>query len=326
MKYIVIILFSTFFCNQLSAQTIDSLPKAVDPVNGIDVREPLPIPIKKIKKKIITDSALIKAVEVKNNTPVSTAKKSIDFYTYRQVLEQQPYYNFFEAGVLPAIQLKKLQGKEGLFYLIAGLLIFFGLVKTLFSRYMQNLYRVFFRASLKQKQLREQLIQTPLPSLLLNILFIISAGLYATLLLQYYSHAVSTDFWKILLYAAAAIALIYVLKYAAIKFTGWVFNMQEAADTYIFIVFLINKFLAIFLIPLIILMAFANPQTTAIWVTLSLILVSVSFAYRYISSYAPVRREIKVNKVHFFLYICAFEIAPLLLIYKVLMNFFEKTL
>jgi len=42
--------------------------------------------------------------------------------------------------------------------------------------------------------------------------------------------------------------------------------------------------------------------------------------YRFIISYRPVRSEIKVNRFHFFLYLCAFEIAPLLLIYKVLLT------
>jgi hypothetical protein len=48
------------------------------------------------------------------------------------------------------------------------------------------------------------------------------------------------------------------------------------------------------------------------------------YGYRFIVSFGPVRKEIKVNGFHFFLYLCAFEIAPLLLIYKLLLGYLEK--
>jgi hypothetical protein len=48
-------------------------------------------------------------------------------------------------------------------------------------------------------------------------------------------------------------------------------------------------------------------------------------AYRIILTFAAVRNQVKVNPFHFFLYLCAFEIAPLLLVYKGLLLFFRIT-
>jgi hypothetical protein len=87
-------------------------------------------------------------------------------------------------------------------------------------------------------------------------------------------------------------------------------------------VFLVNKLLAIFLLPLMAVMTFSLASWSAVLLTLSYIMVLVFFAYRYIVSFAPVRREVKVSQFHFFMYLCAFEIIPLLLIYKVLLRFF----
>jgi hypothetical protein len=53
-------------------------------------------------------------------------------------------------------------------------------------------------------------------------------------------------------------------------------------------------------------------------------MVFVLWAYRILASYRPVRNEIKLTPFYFFLYLCAFEIAPLLLIYKVLLTYLEK--
>ncbi|HMH32336.1 MAG TPA: DUF4271 domain-containing protein, partial [Puia sp.] len=109
-----------------------------------------------------------------------------------------------------------------------------------------------------------------------------------------------------------------------LKFSGWIFSIQRATDTYIFIVFLTNKILGIFLLPFLIMLSFSGRVASEVLITISLLMVLLFYAYRFIVSYGPIRKEIKVNGFHFFLYLCAFEIAPLLLIYKVLLNYLEK--
>ena len=214
-------------------------------------------------------------------------------------------------------------GKEVLFYLLAGLLLFFALIKSLFGKYVSNLLGLMFRGSLRQKQIREQLLQTPLPSLLLNIFFVIVAGMYIFFLIRYYNIVSHTPFWLQLLYCTVIVGIVYLVKFMVLKLTGWIFNMKDAADTYIFIVFLINKLLAIFLLPLLIMMVFSAASWTSVLLTLSYVMLGMFFAYRYIVSFAPVRREVKVSQFHFFMYLCAFEIIPLLLMYKVLVHFFS---
>jgi hypothetical protein len=81
----------------------------------------------------------------------------------------------------------------------------------------------------------------------------------------------------------------------------------------------------IFLLPIIALLAFPTPGLMPVVLTISYILVAGMLFYRFIISYRPVRSEIKLNRFHFFLYLCAFEIAPLLLIYKVLLTFMNQS-
>jgi hypothetical protein len=183
------------------------------------------------------------------------------------------------------------------------------------------MFTLFFRATLRQQQLREQLLQAPLPALLMNIFFVISAATYCTLLAAHYQLNVTGNFWTTWLYAVAVIAAIYVVKFIFLNMIGWIFGIGNVTDTYIFIVFLINKMIGIFLVPFIALLAFPTPEVVKIVILLSYILVAGMLFYRFIISYRPVRIEIKLTRFHFFLYLCAFEIAPLLLIYKVLLVF-----
>jgi hypothetical protein len=279
-----------------------------------------------VLQQLVVDSAR-PAITVIDSVSAGTAASSPFFasrerLSYKAVLKINPYYNFFAVPQNLVAPERPSQGKEALFYILTGLLLFFALIKLLFNKYVNNMLGLVFRGSLRQKQIREQLLQTPLPSLFLNIFFVVVAGLYIFFLLQHYQTAQNTGFWLLLLYCVAAVALVYLVKFLGLKFTGWIFNMREAADTYIFIVFLVNKLLAIFLLPLLVVMAFSLAAWSGVLLTLSYIMVLVFFAYRYIVSFAPVRREVKVSQFHFFMYLCAFEIIPLLLIYKVLLRFF----
>ena len=239
---------------------------------------------------------------------------------YKRASSKNPYFAVFAEPVFNPEVERRMQGKETFFYVLLGLFFYFAVVKSLFRKYINNLVTIFLRITLRQQQLREQLLQAPLPSLMLNIFFLLTGGLYASLLLSYYKWEVHSNFWIQTLYCIGILALIYTGKFLILKFTGWVFNLSKATDTYIFIVFLVNKMLGLLLLPLLVLIAFYSGQPQQVFVTLSLILVLSLFAYRFFFSFGPIRAEIKVNPFHFFLYLCAFEIAPLLLIYKVLLS------
>jgi hypothetical protein len=194
-----------------------------------------------------------------------------------------------------------------------------------FPKYFNDLFRYFFRSTLKQKQISEQLMESPMPSLMLNGFFVVVVSLYFTFLLQHYKIIQADNFWRIFFYCIPGLSAIYLIKFIGLKISGWLFNKQEAANSYIFIVFVINKMLGILLLPFLVLLAFTTGDTYNIALTLTWCLVAVLLIYRMILTYGTVRNQVKVNPFHFFLYICAFEIAPLLLIYKGLLFFFRIT-
>jgi hypothetical protein len=243
---------------------------------------------------------------------------------WKAVLTANPFFNFLGQPVRQQFELHRANSKDSLFYLLLGILFYFALVRIFFEKYFGNLMTLFFRVSLRQQQIREQVLQTPLPSLLLNFLFIITGGLYACFLLHYSRFAPTINFWLLYVNCMVGLGVIYLVKFLVLKFCGWVFNIARATDTYIFIVFLVNKMLGIFLLPFLILITFSGPSAREIFITISLVMVFVLLMYRVLAAFRPVRNEIKLTPFHFFLYLCAFEIAPLLLIYKVLLAYLEK--
>jgi hypothetical protein len=241
-----------------------------------------------------------------------------------ETLGSNSLFNFTGLPVTEPMQWRRPDSKDTVFYLLVGILFTFALIRIFFEKYFSNLLTLFFRVSLRQQQIREQVQQAPLPSLLMNGLFIITGGLYAAYLLHYYRFGAALNFWLLYLNCMALLGVIYLVKFLVLKFSGWVFNISRATDTYIFVVFLVNKMLGIFLLPFLILISFSTGTAHEIYITLSVIMVFVFLAYRVLASYRPIRNEIKLTPFYFFMYLCAFEIAPLLLIYKVLLSYLEK--
>jgi hypothetical protein len=236
------------------------------------------------------------------------------------IYTNHPFYHFKN----PANKIttkREWTGKEGFFYIAIALLIFFALVRNVFNKYLQDLFRLFFRTSLRQRQIKEQLLEVPLPSLLLNILFIMSGALYLNLVLRYYHLGEKYNFWLLLIYSIIGLAIIYIVKFITLKLCGWLLKLNVATDGYIFIVFATNKIIGITLLPFIVLLSFTAGLVSEIALTLSLIIVGSLFIYRFYLSYVSIHKLVKLEFFHFLLYLFAFEIAPLLLINKLLLNF-----
>jgi hypothetical protein len=244
---------------------------------------------------------------------------------FQKTLAGHPYFNFYGKGVTITEQLKKASHDESMFYFLAALLFYFGFIRIAFLKYLDNLKTLFLRMTMRQQQIRDQVLQNPLPSLMLNILFIISTGLYLSFVADYYNIVPGMNRWLLLLYCCLLLTAIYMGKFILLKMVGWMFNIRMATDTYIFIVFLVNKMLGIYLLPALLFMAFAKPPFLTVLITLTYVFILILFIYRFIIAYRPVRNEIKLSRFHFFIYLCAFEIAPLLLIYKVLLIFVERS-
>lgn len=215
------------------------------------------------------------------------------------------------------------QSKDELFYVFVGIFLFLGFIRFIFPKYFQNIFRLFFQTSFRQKQTREQLLQDTLPSLLMNIFFVLVGGFLITLL-SLEHHWVKADFWQTLLYCSGLLAGVYIVKYLFLKFAGWVFNVRDAAETYAFIVFLINKILGVVVLPLLLFYAFSDGEISKTLITIILCIIVLMIAYRYIASLSIIRNNLKVSALQFFIYLCAVEMVPLMIIYKVLFNLIMK--
>lgn len=316
-RQIILYLLLFFFCCEVtSAQQTDTIKRGR--TDTIKPGASLADTVHSTKDSILTDSTVIidsvKKTVVDSIANAARMKRIVD--STKAAREKA------EVASLK-ITFKKFNGEEILFYSLVALLIFYAIIKLLFPKYFNDLFRVYFQTTLKQTQVREQLLQTPLPSLLLNGFFIITGGMYAAFLVEHFKLAPKFGFWQLWLYCGILLSIIYMMKYAGVWIAGWLFNRSDAASAYIFIVFMTNKILGIIVLPFLVLLAFGTAAIYPFALIISITAVACLFLYRFYLSVGVVRSQAHVNLLHFFLYLFAFEALPLLILFKWVMMFLK---
>lgn len=209
--------------------------------------------------------------------------------------------------------------QDWLVYLVGGVLLLLGIIRTTYLKYFSDLFRAFLNPTLSQRQLKDQLSQSPFPNFLLNAFFVVSLGLYLYLMMYRLNYPTDAIAWMLIPGLMILVGVIYAVKYVVLRFCGWLFGNEDLIDAYVFILYLINKVLGILLAPFLIVLAFCEPEIATTSLYISVFFIVLLIVYRYVRSYSLVRQYLSFSKLHFFLYLCAFEVVPVLIITKVLL-------
>ena len=277
-------------------------------------------PILASADSIITDS-LQRAAD--SLLMLQKKKAVIDTTSYKKFMthpylpmQTRPSFRINELRIAPSF--------DSRFYLIIGMLFYLAFIKVTFPKYFSNVFQLIFQSPIRQKQTREQLQQNNLASLFSNILFILNASIFVSLL-AVKNAWVDLSLYSCIGYSAVGFTALYSFKFLFLWLSGWLFSQGEAIGNYSFIVFLTNKVMGVFLIPAILLLAFSPESVQDFAYNSALIVISIFFVYRYLVSFSIVRASLKVSAFHFFLYLCTCEVLPMLVLYKLTMDFISGT-
>jgi membrane protein YqaA with SNARE-associated domain len=251
-------------------------------------------------------------------------KKSIrDTASYKKLMTH-PYLPMQTKPSFRINELRIAASFDGRFYLIIGMLFYLAFIKVTFPKYFYNVFELIFQSPIRQKQTREQLQQNNLASLFSNILFILNASIFVSLI-AVKNGWVDLSLYSCIAYSAVGFTALYLFKFLFLWLSGWLFSQGEAIGNYSFIVFLTNKVMGVFLIPAILLLAFSPVSVQDFAYNSAIIIISILFVYRYLISFSIVRASLKVSAFHFFLYLCTCEVLPMLVLYKLTMDFISGT-
>lgn len=211
---------------------------------------------------------------------------------------------------------------DWIFYLFVSCLFYTGLIRLIFPRYMGDLVLVFRNVVHRQKQLRDQLGQNALPSLMLNVFFCVSGGIFLFFLWRPdWMKPTWVPFRSILL-LVLMLMVIYVVKYLLLMLTGWLSGHPREASSYGFIVMMVNKVTGILLIPVSLLLAYRDQDERSFLTVLSLVMVGALFLIRLVRTYDYLSKQLRISLLNFILLVISFEVLPIFILGKALGDHF----
>lgn len=153
---------------------------------------------------------------------------------------------------------------------------------------------------------------------LLTTQFFLSSGIISFYLLYYTNSdlVVKYSSWQIILFVGAIFLIYFITKVTIYSYIGWIFFRGNVIDTWFKSYYTIIHALSIFLLPFLFATIYLNLSVnTVLFISSALLLLSkVLILYKLFNLFF---KNIYTT-LPLFLYFCALEIVPLLLLYKTL--------
>lgn len=206
-------------------------------------------------------------------------------------------------------------------WLFIVLVLVLGVLTYIRVYYRKNFFQIIaacFNNNLTNQIVRDENLLMQRASVMLNVSFSIVAASFIYLLSIHYDWSLDgmdTGFIRFVFFALI-VSAVFTLKFLVLRFCGYLFNLGREMSTYIFNVFIINNLLGLVLIPVVALILFGNIPGTSTLIFIALGLASVAYLYRIGRGILIAVSYPGFSPFYLFLYLCALEIAPLLVLIR----------
>lgn len=191
-------------------------------------------------------------------------------------------------------------------------------LKILYNKYFTDSIKSIWNYQHSFKLFKENIVLNQRLSLISNILFVLSFSLFAVLCADYFSVSdISKNNFHYFSAISGLIVFIYLLKYSVYKILGYLFLETASFSEYLYNVFQFNRIAGIFLIPIIIALAYSTVYYTIFIVYFGFIILSIVFIMRIIRGF-QICIKVNFSILYSFLYLCILEILPLIVIFKLI--------
>ena len=207
-----------------------------------------------------------------------------------------------------------------LFVVVISLLVLLTLLMTGFRAFFQRAYSAFINDTMMNQVYRDRESAGPIPYWVWYIYFFLNAGLLLFFVLRLYDVVLSDNFYLQWIYCTAGVAGLFLLKHLLLNITGFIFPVEKEIQLYNFLIVIFGIVIGLLLTPINILLAYGpeNFFRTLIFITFGLL--GLIYGFRYLRGIFIANRFIVFRRFHFLLYICTVEIAPVMVLVKLIWN------
>lgn len=210
--------------------------------------------------------------------------------------------------------------KRFVFISVLLMVISLTLAVTFFRLLLVKIWEAFRSDVLLHQLQREQVAGTTLAYSILYLLFLMNAGLFTFLGLRYFNIEIAGSNIATLGVLTLGISGYFLLKHLMLRFIGFTFPIRKEVSAYEFTIVIFNIVIGLFLAAGILFLAYSPASTTKYWLYGIAAVVSGAYLFRHLRGMFIAAPFLGNHKFHFLLYLCTVEIAPVVLIAKLLIS------
>lgn len=212
---------------------------------------------------------------------------------------------------------KAIRNPDWFIIVLIMVIIYFTWIRVFNYKVIKQHFAAFTSNLLTNQIVRDENILVQRTSVLLSLVFyfIVALFFYQVSIYFKWNYKIFNEGFVRYVIFVLLIASAYSLKMVLLKMLGILFRIDKAVSTYIFNIFLINNIIGMVFIPLVILIAFVAGITKFLLWT-GVVMLLFALIYRLFRGIAIWMSMPKFSLYYLILYLCALEIAPLLVLFK----------
>lgn len=212
------------------------------------------------------------------------------------------------------------QYKTFLFAITVANLALLTLLITIFRSVYQKAYRGFLNENMLNQIHREAQSSGALAYYILYVMFVLNAGTFVFLTARHFGAAFPWGLWQSWLMCLAGTTALVLAKHAVLTYIGAVFPVGKETSSYQFTIVVFGILLSLILVAANVFIAYGPSEMTSAALFTTFGITGLLYAFRSLRGLIVANNFLATHKFHFFLYLCAVEIAPLLVLVKLVQN------
>ncbi len=203
--------------------------------------------------------------------------------------------------------------------LLASSLLILGWVRLFNKKYITSIFKSIISYQESSSLLREKNSLMERASFLLNTLFISNTALFIVQIKYFLNFSFSSiENHLVYFIVFSSLLALYIFRALTSGFIGYVFLKQKVFGEYFHNVNIFTKATGLLLFPVIISLQFLSFYYVHIFIYAGMIMISLLYFFMIIRAFQIINRK-NVSIFYMILYLCAFEISPFLVIYKLML-------
>jgi hypothetical protein len=202
--------------------------------------------------------------------------------------------------------------------IIIGLLLYTAILNIAFNKNIKNVFLSFYSKRALVQAAKDDAQINFWAFIGLFLLFGLTFGLFLYQLASYKSIYYSVSGFRLFTSFVVVILLLFAIKFLVLKFVGFIFDIQKLVTEYVSILYLTYFNIAFVFLPVTVCFSLLAAQFIPILLAVAIVLIVIIFTWLYLRSSVNIISNFRFHKFYLFVYLCALEICPILILIKAL--------